>query len=99
MTVKHTPGPWWIESGPDIDLRNHVGISASRHGLLAQVVWKMQDDDRSPRCEATAHLIAAAPDLLEALEKFVKYAEECNDDSFELDHARAAIAKATEKKT
>ncbi len=42
-----------------------------------------------------ARLIAAAPELLEALEAFVKYAEDVNDDSPELDRAKSAIAKAT----
>lgn len=42
-------------------------------------------------------LSAQRDELLAVLEKFVKYAIECNDDSFELDHAIAAIAKAKAK--
>lgn len=34
-------------------------------------------------------------ELLEALQAFVKYADDVNDDSPELDHARSTIAKAT----
>lgn len=34
-------------------------------------------------------------ELLEALQAFVKYADDVNDDSPELDRARSAIAKAT----
>jgi len=63
---KHTPGPWEIEE------HYHFGyrwISGPEHSQLAQVVWCMEDEDRSPECEANAHLIAAAPELLEALEK------------------------------
>jgi hypothetical protein len=69
---KHTPGPWQIEFAEDIDLPNHVGISAKKHSLLAQVVWCMENDERTPHCEANARLIAAAPDLLEALCKLAE---------------------------
>ena len=64
--MSHTPGPWEIESSFD---PGYKSISAQKHTALAQVVWCMEDEDRSPECEANAHLIAAAPELLEALEK------------------------------
>lgn len=44
--------------------------------------------------EADAHLIAAAPDLLEALEACIDYGAMTGDD-WVMDKARAAIAKAT----
>ena len=76
--AKHTPGPWALDFGPDVDLViNHVGISAEKHGLLAQVVWKMYDDERSDTCEANARLIAASPDLLELLEQAVSIMKNC----------------------
>jgi hypothetical protein len=62
---KHTPGPWEIEE------HYHFGyrwISGPEHSQLAQVVWCMEDEDRSPECEANARLIAAAPELLDVLE-------------------------------
>ena len=62
----HTPGPWEIKRHFDPGYKN---ISAQKHTALAQVVWCMEDEDRSPSCEANAHLIAAAPELLEALER------------------------------
>jgi hypothetical protein len=74
--MSHTPGPWKIDHDDDIDLPNHVGISAETHSLLAQVVWKMDDDERSPSCEANARLIAAAPDLLEALKEMLEMWED-----------------------
>jgi hypothetical protein len=97
--AKHTPGPWWIETGPDVDLINHVGISADDHSMLAQAVWKMDDDERSPMCEANAHLIAAAPDLLDALQSIVASAEDgcAAINTRFLITAKAAIAKATGK--
>ena len=89
--TEHTPGPWEIEDHYHFSYR---WISGPEHSQLAQVVWCMEDEDRSPECEANAHLIAAAPDLLEALEALVL------DESKEYiptrlwDAARAAIAKA-----
>jgi hypothetical protein len=56
--MSHTPGPWKIERHFDPGYKN---ISAQKHTSLAQVVWCMEDEDRSPSCEANAHLIAAAP--------------------------------------
>ena len=89
---EHTPGPWKIERHYSPGYKN---ISAEKHTALAQVVWCMEDEDRSPECEANAHLIAAAPELLEALEALVL------DESKEYiptrlwSAARAAIEKAT----
>jgi hypothetical protein len=48
--------------------------------------------------EANAHLIAAAPELLEACRGLIAANDRCHDDPFNLGnaiaHARAAIAKA-----
>jgi hypothetical protein len=105
MSTQHTPGPWWIDRADDVDLPNHVGISAEKHGLLAQVVWRMEGDERSPRREANARLIAAAPDLLEALLECLPHLE--RDDQhidalgWKMPHytkACEAIAKATGSK-
>lgn len=69
---KHTPGPWTLDLGNiGVDMKNNVGVDAPDHGGIAQVVWVMDDDanegKNTPTCEANARLIAAAPDLLEAL--------------------------------
>ena len=61
---KHTPGPWEIKYHPDPCYRY---ISGPEHIALAQVVWRVEEEERSPVCEANAHLIAAAPELLEML--------------------------------
>ena len=99
----YTPGPWEIEG------HYHFGykwISGPEHSQLAQVVWCMEYEDRSPSCEANAHLIAAAPELLEALEYYAEKVADLNrygvmiETSFrelELDlgsKAEAAIEKA-----
>ena len=70
----HTPGPWEIKRHYD---PGYKFISAQKHSGLAQVVWCMEDEDRSPECEANAYLIAAAPELLGALQKVF---EAMNDD-------------------
>ena len=70
----HTPGPWEIHPQFDSCYRD---ISAPNHIALARVVWRFEEEDRSPSCEANAHLIAAAPDLLKALQKVF---EDMNDD-------------------
>jgi len=86
----HTPGPWEIKRHPDPCYRY---ISAPKHIALAQVVWRVEEEDRSPSCEANAHLIAAAPELLWTLEKLVERVG--GDEWFAewADKARAAIAK------
>jgi len=100
--MSHTPRPWKIERHYDSGYKN---ISAQKHTALAQVVWCMEDEDRSPECEANAYLIAAAPDLLEALQWYAELAKEmyytggssgvwelCEDRGR---RAKEAIAKAT----
>ena len=67
---KHTPGPWELDDNQGS--RDYITINAPTHGALASVVWQMEDDKadgrRSPACEANAHLISSAPDLLDALQ-------------------------------
>ena len=84
--TKFTKGPWGIEYGEDSDLI-HVGYIDER-GIMPSVVVSLHD-------ESNAHLIAAAPDLYEALE----YCIDCLGDEFALpndciDEAMNALAKA-----
>ena len=89
---KHTPGPWEIKRHFD---PGYKFISAPTHSGLAQVVWCMEDEERSPSCEANAYLIAAAPELLEALEMMLEMSEMGGfGKAAAEDVARAAIAKA-----
>jgi hypothetical protein len=83
----HTPGPWKIEENLDqgnIDIR-----SDDIYRFYIAEVWGGMDAHK-----ANAHLIAAAPDLLEALEALVKQAEGHKAVGVYWDEARAAIAKA-----
>jgi hypothetical protein len=84
----YTPGPWVMkQNGP------MVWVESSRHTVCS---FYRQGAGFAPSVsmdsEANARLIAAAPDLLEALKAVVAIADRKTD---EFDRARAAIAKAT----
>jgi hypothetical protein len=98
----HTPGPWKVSqysSGAEIMARVPLvdGTRGEYQLLLASV---MSDRHHDPQGNANAALIAAAPDLLAALETLVadiehKYRDRSGDvDHSGIDAALAAIAKA-----
>ncbi len=90
MDTKHTPGPWEVTTGafeiagringkPAVDIAYHV-IAEHQTGMQAR---------------ANAHLIAAAPCLMEALGLLL---DTCDMESLDgpiVRKARAALAKAT----
>ena len=87
--AKHTPGPWECDG----DLVHKDGFEIA--------IVEAHYEDYVELQQANARLIAAAPDLLEAL-KVMVYLEESNlrgeddeDVCDELLFARAAISKAT----
>ena len=99
--MTHTPGPWKIE--PDIYSKDRWYISGAEPSqkFIADV-WQ---GDNKPDGEANARLIAAAPDLLAAMESFELYP--CVGESCRTEYptglcpgclARAAIAQAKETK-
>lgn len=83
--AKHTPGPWRISWG-----RNGTYPLAVDNGS-ANVVTSFGRPS-NPEARANAHLIAAAPELLDVLKTFVAGFRD-HDEVIKL--ARAAIAKAT----
>lgn len=97
MSSTHIPGPWVIERVP-----GGWGVRAPSWGYVA-----IHDDSSLPHWnegqEANRRLIAAAPELLEALEGIANhydmdgYGDKAwKDLALEMaDLARAAIAKAT----
>lgn len=98
----HTPGPWSLTTVPTSAGSCHeIGpFPARRPGGAPTFACVYADgirigiDDGLPRAielAANAHLIASAPDLLEALIGVVKVADRA---TVEFDAARAAIAKA-----
>lgn len=96
-TTKHTPGPWRAVIDSDFT----PGIDADDIGESIVVIGPNNlstDLGIWGRCreeaEANAHLIAAAPDLLAALQTLVEQAERHDAVGLYWDQARAAIAKA-----
>lgn len=99
MSSKHTPGPWVVTPHPE----THVDVfgvgeimddKQMQYGLSHTICYQ--------NAEANARLIAAAPELLEALIRLEaelvedKYGDCYEPSPFEnLALARAAIAKAT----
>jgi hypothetical protein len=63
-----TPGPWWLEQPVEDGVGASVGVSGHGHRLLAKAVWRAELETRTLHAEANANLIAAAPELYEALE-------------------------------
>lgn len=92
MTTKHTPGPW-IGAGPSF------GGPLPRY--TTEIITESEDENGEVRSicelpvahhddenEANARLIAAAPELLAALQAFI-------DGGYDRETAITAIAKAT----
>ena len=91
----HTPGPWQLSPGANDAGLIVAGKSLSDRGSVASVHWRESQEEFS----ANAHLIAAAPALLEALEACIASGgleRSGNDANAQnaADKARAAIAQA-----
>ena len=98
MSAKHTPGPWkshfdeaYFVTGPDLgrvammmNLKGALGLGGRRSGSESA---------------ANCRLIAAAPDMLAALQAYDAWADKvlCRDSELSIvrRQMRAAIAKAT----
>jgi len=96
MSAKHTPGPWQHSAKLSAS-ENHRGFTVwNSDGWGLADVQPADEDGREG--EANARLIAAAPELLEALQAVVSQLEGHdlhNGDVFAINNAYAAIAKAT----
>lgn len=102
--IKHTPGPWIFYADlPSTEPNWHIVTTANKMRVLANV----HIEPGNEMDLVNARLIAAAPELLEALQYALPYLEACvpnprngvnADYSVDVncvDRARAAIAKAT----
>lgn len=99
--VSHTPGPWGvIDNGGDV--RPEAIYAPEAGGYIVATTWAIV---REPQRKANARLIAAAPELLAALEKCEAWLSRIreedenlvidhSEDGFGLIDARAAIQKA-----
>ena len=97
----HTPGPWRVAHGS----AGLLGVWPQESEAV-QAICMLEARSGNTRYElhnasANAALIAAAPELLAALEDVLGYGEDCAADRDErpgcLERARAAIAKAKGK--
>ena len=85
---KHTKGPWTATKHDQHWVRVNVTIKASGNTWVAF----MPDEDKEERM-ANARLMAAAPDLLDALESLLEQTRQYGHNA-EITAAEAAIVKA-----
>jgi hypothetical protein len=90
---KHTPGPWYWDDGyrASEDRKTWSLIGSHGYGILS-----CDGEENSPQGlndHANARLIAAAPELLDALRDMVSDHADLSEKT--LSFARAAIEKAT----
>jgi hypothetical protein len=93
-SAKHSPGNWMFERYDET--RFEINSDTPKWAAIATVTQNhLGSREVGPvEAEANARLIAAAPDLLDALQAIVAIADR---KTVEFDRARAAIAKAEGK--
>lgn len=92
---KGTPGPW-VASKTDRSIGPVSRDDDQSYGMILPVAW-VEFDGNDAYQQANANLIAAAPDLLEALQEMLNKAYKQNwNDQYpdEVSKAQAAISKA-----
>lgn len=94
MSEKYTPGPWNANFTRFSGWVVGFHITDPKHGSLRPIceAYDKTGAMNPDEIAANARLIAAAPELLEALKWAV---DNPNDDAYWIEQARAAIAKAT----
>ena len=93
--MAHTTGPWKVDSGEALKVRNNSGSIATV--MQTHLTGRRSNDETM----ANARLIAAAPEMLEALHNMAELARPYMRDDVQLQalqDARAAITKATGEK-
>ena len=83
---KWTPGPWRVETSG----RGSLCV-ASDDAWICGELDNQPHEMRTSEAEANAHLIAAVPELYEALQNVIREADRKTD---AFNRARAALAKA-----
>lgn len=102
MQTQHTPGPWFTDTAgriwrrdPSTLYENGGDVAGDKPIAFVNVGWIGEGESGYPINE-NARLIAAGPDLLEALIELADCgAEAWGEDRPCVKWARAAIAKAT----
>jgi len=88
MSTQHTPGPWQIGN---FDPNTVFDCDGEKRGCSPIATMQGTAAER----KANARLIAAAPDLLDALVKMLDVWEHGGTTPYPIAEARAAIKKAT----
>jgi sugar (pentulose or hexulose) kinase len=84
---QHTPAPWMIDG--DISTAIDISNGSARIAMIDE-----QSEIEESELIANAHLIAAAPDLLQALKDLLQATPETYDNRHERIAAQDAIDKA-----
>jgi hypothetical protein len=94
MSTQHTQGPWSVTDGHYPSFKEISGPSFK----ISVVMWAtdLTEDDYRKR-DADLHLISAAPDLLEALQRMLDAPSHGTHEAMRRanEAAHAAVAKAT----
>lgn len=99
--MKHTPGPWHWDSDPvKGDPTGRIRYRVTTTGKTITQVYYSSFEGGLTNAEADAKLIAAAPELLEALKECMHLMMQnfgSNDKKLAHQKAKAAIDKATRR--
>lgn len=87
--MPHTPGPWTVMREEYFD-----GVPLVKRWVRGPQLSNAPEGEEAERAEADASLIAAAPDLLDALEELLSADPDMPSYGSTLDKAEAAIRKA-----
>ncbi len=94
MSAQHTPGPWEWHTPATTSARHPAYVTSGNRYIAA-----LYHTDNQGQTHPNARLIAAAPELLEALKDLEAGYERLKDQGYPVSDcqkkARAAIAKAT----
>ena len=92
---KHTPRPWFYD-GENMDSEAAASYGGNGYEIFTRDAQGEVDIPIAGEVieEADARLIAAAPELLEALNDLVEHTEEFDGHGWQTEKARAAIQKA-----
>lgn len=88
----HTPGPWQCV-GPNEEATHIVAMPDDATKLGTPIAWAVAQHERGEG-PANARLIAAAPDLLEALKAAVSQFDKLPFESEWIKQAKESISKA-----
>ena len=89
---KHTPGPWTLGTGSQTGTGYAVCAGPQILATVNGFGYPL-DIGHAPESDANAALIAAAPDMYEALQGALYYLTRANDESGIVPKIRAALAR------